>query len=131
MTHRHHDRHFTVDQAGRMLSGISHLVTELVKLKQKLYERGFDIYRHQYFGGRGPNGERAFPPELEKLVQIMKNLTKKGVILKSLDEGLIDFPHIRSNDEEVYLCWKIDEKEIGFWHYMEDGFAGRRPLVDL
>jgi hypothetical protein len=126
-----HTKHFTVDQAARMLSGITHLVREIADLKRKLDERGFDIYRHQYFGGRGPNGERAFPPELQKLVQIVKNLTKKGVIIKSLEEGLIDFPHIRSNGEEVYLCWKLDEKEIGFWHTLENGYAGRRPLVDL
>src|SRR6267378_4016281 len=90
-----------------MLMGISPLVGELVSLKKKLDDRGYDIYRHEYFGGTGPNGERYFPPELQRLVTIAKNLDKKGIIIKGIDAGLIDFPHVRSNGEEVYLCWKV------------------------
>ena len=66
-----HEKHFTLDQARRMLSGISHLVDEIVTLKRKLDTMGYDIYRHQYFGGGGPNGDRFFPIELEKLVKII------------------------------------------------------------
>jgi len=131
MTEYLHEKHFTVDQARRMLSGISHLVEELVVLKKKLDDRGYDIHRHQYFGGSGPNGERFFPPELDRLVEIAMNLEKKGIIVKGLDEGLIDFPHIRSNNEEVYLCWKLGEVTLGFWHAIADGFAGRKPLEEL
>jgi hypothetical protein len=126
-----HSKHFTLDQARRMLSGIRHLVEEIVTLKYKLDERGFDIYRHQYFGGTGPNGDRFFPAELERLVEIIKQLGKKGVIVKSLEEGLIDFPHIRSNGEEVYLCWKPGENDILFWHRIPDGFAGRKSIDEL
>ena len=126
-----HEKHFTLDQARRMLSGISRLVEELVSLKKKLDERGFDIYRHQYFGGSGPNGERFFPAELERLVEIAKNLEKKGIIIKGLDEGLIDFPHLRSNNQEVYLCWKLGEPTVNFWHHIPDGFAGRKPIEEL
>ncbi len=126
-----HAKHFTLEQARRMLSGISHLVEEIVTLKQKLDARGFDVYRHQYFGGSGPNGDRFFPPELEKLVNIAKNLHQKGIIIKNMDEGLIDFPHLRSNNQEVYLCWKIGEDDILYWHRIEDGFAGRKPIEEL
>ena len=131
MTGHLHQKHFTVDQARRMLSGISHLVAQLVELKKKLDERGFDIHRHQYFGGSGPNGERFFPEELEQLVKIARNLEKKGIIIKGLDEGLIDFPYIRSNGEEVYLCWKLGEATINFWHRIPDGFQGRKGLEKL
>jgi hypothetical protein len=126
-----HDKHFTVEQAQRMLTGISSLVQEIVSLKQKLDARGFDIYRHQYFGGSGPNGDRFFPPEVEKLVKIAQNLHRKGIIIKSMEDGLIDFPHIRSNNQEVYLCWKFGEDDIRFWHRIEDGFAGRKPIDEL
>ncbi|HEV8538161.1 MAG TPA: DUF2203 domain-containing protein [Bacteroidota bacterium] len=126
-----HKKHFTVDQAQRMLTGIAHLVEEIVTLKQKLDGRGFDVYRHQYFGGSGPNGDRFFPAELERLVKIAQNLHRKGVVVKSLDEGLIDFPHIRSNNQEVYLCWKVGENDIRFWHDVQDGFAGRKPIEEL
>ncbi len=126
-----HDKHFTIDQAQMMLTGIVHVVQEIVSLKKKLDERGFDIYRHQYFGGTGPNGDRFFPTELERLAALAKQLNDKGILIKSLDEGLIDFPHFRANGEEVYLCWKLGESDIAFWHRIPDGFAGRRPLKDI
>ena len=126
-----HKKHFTLDQARRMLMGISPQVVELVSLKKKLDERGYDIYRHEYFGGTGPNGEGYFPPELKQLVTIAKSLDKKGIIIKGIDAGLIDFPHVRSNGEEVYLCWKVGENDILFWHRIADGFKGRRPLDEL
>lgn len=131
MTEYLHKKHFTVDQAQRMLEGIAHLVGEIVDLKRQLDERGFDVYRHQYFGGTGPNGERFFPEELERLAEIVSGLDKKGILVKSLDDGLIDFPHIRSDGEEIYLCWKVGEDKILFWHRIPDGFAGRAPLSEL
>ena len=126
-----HQKHFTLPQARAMLTGITHLIEEIVTLKKKLDERGYDIYRHQYFGGSGPNGERFFPPELEQLVAIAKNLTQKGIVIKNLDEGLIDFPHLRSNGEEVYLCWKLGENDLQYWHSIPDGFAGRTLMEEL
>lgn len=114
-----------------MLIGITHLVEEIITLKQNLDKQGYDIYRHQYFGGIGPNGDRFFPPELERLAKIAQNLRRKGIVLKNLDEGLIDFPHIRSNSQEVYLCWKVGEDDIRFWHHVQDGFAGRKPAEEL
>lgn len=126
-----HDKHFTLPQAQRMLSGIRHLVEEIEKLKKKLDERGYDIYRHEFFGGSGPNGDRYFPQELERLVGIVGKLEKKGILVKGFEEGLIDFPHIRSNGEEVYLCWKVDEPDIQFWHRIPDGFPGRKPVAEL
>lgn len=126
-----HPKHFTLEQARLMIVGITPMMQELAELKKKLDERGFDVYRHQYFGGSGPNGERFFPPELERLVDIAKNLDRKGIILKSLEDGLIDFPHLRSNEQEVYLCWKLGENDVNYWHTMQDGFAGRKPINKL
>ena len=126
-----HKKHFTLDQARRMLIGISRLVEELVELKQSLDGKGYDIYKHQYFGGSGPNGQKVFPSELERVVEIAKQLDSKGILIKGLGEGLIDFPHIRSNGEEVYLCWKVGENDIHYWHTIPDGFAGRKPIEEL
>ena len=126
-----HEKHFTLDQARRMLSGTAQLIQELVTLKEKLDARGYNVYRHEYFGGSGPNGERYFPAELERLVEILKGLDTRGILVKSFDEGLIDFPHIRSNGEEVYLCWKMGEKDIFYWHRIPDGFAGRTSITEL
>jgi hypothetical protein len=50
-----------------------------------------------------------------------------GVQVKDLEEGLLDFPSL-VDGKTVLLCWKLGEKEIGYWHSEEDGFAGRKPL---
>ena len=50
-----------------------------------------------------------------------------GAQVKSLEEGLIDFPALRG-EEEVLLCWKLGEDEISYWHRADEGFAGRKPL---
>ena len=54
-------------------------------------------------------------------------LQEAEVVLRDLDRGLVDFPSIR-DDREVYLCWVEGEDEIGYWHDLEAGFAGREPL---
>lgn len=54
-------------------------------------------------------------------------LENTGVVVKSVDQGLLDFPSKRF-DEEVWLCWKYGEKEIKFWHEKDSGFMGRKPI---
>ena len=126
-----HQRHFSLADARRTLAETAPLVEELVSLKQKLDERGYDIYRHQYFGGTVPNGEKVYPPEVERLVAVAQELDARGILIKDIDQGLIDFPHIRQDGEEVYLCWKLGEKDIGYWHRIPDGLAGRRSVEEL
>ena len=50
-----------------------------------------------------------------------------GILIKSLDEGLVDFASKRF-DEEVWLCWKVEEEKVRFWHGKNEGFIGRKPL---
>ena len=54
-------------------------------------------------------------------------IEQAGCVVKDLDTGLIDFPSV-VNDEQVYLCWKLGEERIRYWHRMDEGFAGRKPL---
>lgn len=129
-THQH-AKHFTLDEARRELTSVHALASKLVELKRQLDVKGWDVYRHTYFGGMGPNGNGAFPKELETVVEIVQGLEGRGIIVKGIEQGLIDFPHIRGNGEEVYLCWKAGEDNIHFWHRIEDGFAGRRVIEDL
>jgi|GEM_PF-340528 len=126
-----HRKHFTLEEARRELTTVHALASKLVELKQQLDARGWDVYRHQYFGGRGPNGDGSFPQEMETLVEIVKGLEARGIILKGLDQGLIDFPYVRENGEEVYLCWKVGENDIKYWHSIPDGFAGRKSIEEL
>jgi hypothetical protein len=126
-----HKKHFTLEDARSQLTTVHALVIKLTELKKELTQKGWDIHRHQYFGGMGPNGDGSFPPEMETLVEIVRVLDGKGILVKGIDEGLIDFPHIRSNGEEVYLCWRLGEDDIGFWHGIADGFEGRRSIDEL
>jgi hypothetical protein len=54
-------------------------------------------------------------------------LENTGVVVKSIEQGLLDFPSKRF-DEEVWLCWKYGETEIKFWHEKDSGFMGRKPI---
>ena len=51
----------------------------------------------------------------------------RDIVLRDLDRGLVDFPALR-DEEEVYLCWVDGEPGIGYWHELDAGYAGRRPL---
>jgi hypothetical protein len=57
----------------------------------------------------------------------VEKIHETGCIVKDLDKGLVDFPTL-FRGEEVYLCWKMDEPAIEFWHRIEDGFAGRTAI---
>jgi hypothetical protein len=52
-----------------------------------------------------------------------------GGEVKDIDQGLVDFPASRRG-EEILLCWRLGEKKIGYWHAVESGYAGRRPIDD-
>ena len=126
-----HSKHFSLEEARTALDQVRPLAEELVRLKSVLDGRGYDTSRHAYFGGTGPNGERHFPAELDRLVEILAELDARGILVKGIDQGLVDFPYVRRNGEEVYLCFQAGEPDIGFWHSIEEGFAGRRPLSEL
>ena len=124
-------RFYTVQEAQEKLREIRPLVSELRELKAACHRRGYDVYRHQYFGGMGPNGQKVFPSEMERIVVIVQALDADGIQVKDLDRGLIDFPHRRANGEIVLLCYLDGEPEIVQWHPLEGGFRDRRDLSEL
>jgi hypothetical protein len=71
------------------------------------------------------------PQEYEMLLQVLSNLDNAGIIVKGIEEGLVDFPHLRKDGEEVYLCYQVGEETIHFWHPLDTGYAGRKPLSEL
>jgi len=64
---------------------------------------------------------------MKKTREALAEIEKLGCLVKDLEIGLVDFPARRDN-ETVYLCWKLGEERIGYWHGVEEGFAGRKPL---
>lgn len=78
-----------------------------------------EIQRHKLKRERSVEGLKA---AIEKIQEF-------GCIIKDLDIGLVDFTTL-FRGEEVYLCWKLGESGIRFWHGMHEGFAGRKPIDD-
>ncbi|MBT8243536.1 MAG: DUF2203 domain-containing protein [Nitrosopumilus sp.] len=64
---------------------------------------------------------------ITKFYESVEILENTGVVVKSIEQGLLDFPAKRF-DEEIWLCWKYGETEIKFWHEKDSGFMGRKPL---
>jgi len=61
--------------------------------------------------------------------QLIRDIAMEGIQIKDLDTGLVDFPHLVGDPQrEVFLCWKLGEDTIEYWHEIEDGFAGRKPV---
>ena len=65
--------------------------------------------------------------EAEAVAAAVEELNRLGVLVKDLDRGLVDFPALRQG-EEVLLCWQVGEAEVAYWHGLDEGVAGRKPL---
>jgi hypothetical protein len=65
--------------------------------------------------------------EASAIAECAERINEAGAEIKSLEEGLLDFPAKRGS-EDVLLCWKLGEDEIRYWHGVDEGFAGRKPL---
>ena len=122
-------KYFTVEEANALIPELNDWVPRLQELFA-LMNKGFpDIQKArakaEYSGG-SVHGTNYLKVAL-KANQITKELEQKGCVLKGIEMGLVDFPSIRDG-KEVYLCWKIPEQEIRFWHDLDTGFAGRQPI---
>jgi hypothetical protein len=129
-------RHFTPDEANAELARVRPLVEQLVARRQEhvaALERQEELESkiRGNGGGMPPAELAAAAAEVDELARelasLVDEITELGVQVKDLDEGLVDFPALR-HGETVLLCWKLGEDEIAYWHRVEDGFAGRRPL---
>jgi hypothetical protein len=66
---------------------------------------------------------------VEQLARMIEEIQQAGCLIKDIEMGLVDFPSLREG-KEVYLCWKLGEEHIGFWHGTEEDFSARKPLDD-
>jgi len=64
---------------------------------------------------------------VDKVKEALDQIQATGCIVKDLDSGLVDFPSL-IKDEEVYLCWRLGEDRIRFYHRQDEGFSGRKPI---
>ncbi len=124
-------KHFTLEEARSYLPRLRYLVIELVKLKEHLDQIGFDIYLRKYYPGFNPDTLHEFPDEFVQLSDIIETLAKENIFVKEIEDGLVDFPAIRDNGEEVFLCWKNNEDDISYWHSLTAGYRDRRPIENF
>jgi hypothetical protein len=129
-------RHFTPDEANAELEHVRPLVEQLVTIR---HEHTAALERQEELEGkiRG-NGGGIPPAELaaataevdgvaRRLARVVDEITAHGAQVKDLDIGLVDFPALH-HGQTVLLCWQLGEDEIAWWHRVDDGFEGRRPL---
>jgi hypothetical protein len=130
------ERYFTAEEANEALASVRPLAERLVAHRRALVEAQS---RHARVLGRiAGNGGGIQPSELAELAaaverealevaRCIEGIRARGAEVKDLDRGLVDFPALRGG-EEVCLCWQVGEDEIGYWHGVDEGFAGRKPL---
>jgi len=130
------ERYFTVAEANEALAEVRPLTEELVAHRRALVELQ---ERQSALTARiAGNGGNVEPSELQNVQQrldeevagiarCVARIHELGALVKDLDQGLVDFP-AQWGDEDVLLCWRLGEDEIGFWHGLDEGFSGRRPL---
>jgi hypothetical protein len=123
------DRHFTPDEANRTLDQVRPLVEQLMELRDQIV-----ALRPELESGLqkalGNGGSKATGDLMLLMVQVralIDQVQMHGALVKDIDQGLLDFPALRE-DREVFLCWKLGESTVSFWHELDGGFAGRRPL---
>ena len=74
-------------------------------------------------------GELRLRAGAEHAEAALDELLGRGIILRQLTHGLVDFPSIGDDGQLRFLCWQVGEADLVWWHRPEDGFAGRRPLA--
>jgi len=130
------ERYFTVDEANEALVEVRPLTEELVAHRRALV----DLQERQSalttrIAGNGGNVEPSelqdvqerLDEEVAGIARCVARIHELGALAKDLDDGLVDFPAQREG-EEVLLCWRLGEDEIAFWHGLDEGFSGRKPL---
>jgi hypothetical protein len=123
---------FTLAEAKRLLPQLEEQLLAVKKEKEILIRSHGEVKRAslkaQLNGGSvaGPRYIRA----LERISDSVESIQEMGVLVKDLDIGLCDFPYLLDG-RVVHLCWKLGESEIKYWHEVEDGYAGRKPIDTL
>jgi hypothetical protein len=117
---------YTVDEANALLP---FLAPTLVELREK-FEAAATI-RSQMAGAAAGNGWSTARDEwaitLARVSELFDRINEWTLELRDISTGLIDFPGEMAG-EQVWLCWRLGEVEVGYWHPTDEGFGGRRPL---
>ena len=120
---------FTLDEANAFVPQLLDLVPRIQKLSISLNNDFPDIKnaREKAKWNGGSDQGVDYLNAVLKYNDLMHRIEGMGCEVKGIREGLVDFPSLREG-REVYLCWRMPEKEILFWHDLNTGFSGRKPI---
>jgi hypothetical protein len=133
-------KYFTVAEANAMLPLVRAIVDDIVRLWNEIEERKERLDQVRRLPGHRRDDDNPYDEEVQQidedierehrnLEEFCDELRRLGVELKDPRVGLIDFL-TQIDGREAYLCWKLGEGDIAFWHELEAGFAGRQSLLE-
>jgi hypothetical protein len=121
------ERVFTLAEATALLPRLTELLTDLRTAQRAAARQGGESASHAVStNGSAAAAVRASGPFLEAQ-RLSGAIDGLGVILRDPETGLVDFAAVREG-EQIYLCWRLGEDRIGFWHPRDTGYMGRLPL---
>jgi hypothetical protein len=126
---------FTVEEANALLPVLRPLLENVLESIRRLKSKSEVVIRNQRLDPESPNLMERLreDAEIARLLHQVKagvdEIDGYGCICKGVEQGLIDFPCMLG-PEVVFLCWQLGEPTVSHWHRVEDGFAGRRALLD-
>lgn len=120
------ERLFTVDEADALLPELRERLPRLKDARRSLIATS-DRLRGRVAAESGGVAEPAWFPAQQALKTEIVALADLGVVLRDPEAGLVDFPAERGG-ERVFLCWKLGEARVGFYHGVKAGMSGRKPL---
>ena len=126
---RRNVRRFTLAQANSSLPLVRRIVADIVKTHALASSRR-DAVEAATGTRETAIAQQALEMAIERLEDLVDELEDVGAELKDYQTGLIDFIG-RHEGRDVYLCWKLGEESIGYWHELDAGFAGRKPIALL
>jgi len=122
--------HFTIQEANKMLPSVIKKFKNIVSLKNEVVKIQSEMETNPRYMSSFKDyalKKQELNTAITNFYKAVEELESTGVMVKSIEEGLLDFPSLRFN-EEIWLCWKEGETEIKFWHGRDEGFIGRKPL---
>jgi hypothetical protein len=123
-----HARHYTLEEARELLPWVADLLATMREARSRLTnEQTREALSDAAPGNGGGSHGRDVGESFVALRAGVATLEEREIVLRDLDRGLIDFPSLRDG-HEVYLCWIDGEADIGFWHDLDAGYAGRQEL---
>ena len=126
---------FTVNEANDLLPTLRPLVEQILENIRRLKLASETVIRKENLDPEAPDlmsrlrQNREITRLVTQVKQWVEEINAHGCICKGVEQGLIDFPCVLGS-EIVFLCWQLGEPKVNYWHRIEDGFAGRRALLD-